>query len=251
MKKILFVILILVSINSFAQLKNKRLMNLPTYDNKWLHFGFTLGFNTMDFMIIHSDLYDEHQGSGDNKQFILDEIYAIENMRNPGLHLGPVTNMRVTKFMDLRLLVQLSFGQRNLRYRVAEYSDDNEFERFVTHEMKLETIFIEAPLLLKIKSKRVGNYRPYLIGGINPKLDLAAKKKVKPEEMPKIRLSNKDLYYELGFGIDYYMPYFKFATEIKFAMGLSNILKPDGTEYSTSIKTMFSKMWVISFHFEG
>ncbi len=98
---------------------------------------------------------------------------------------------------------------------------------------------------------RINNYRPYLIVGINPKIDLAAQKKIKEEEMPKIRLNNLDVAWEVGTGIDFYLPYFKFSTELKYSAGLRNMVVPDGTQFTSSIKKMNSNIWTISLHFEG
>ena len=163
--------------------------------------------------------------------------------------LGPVSNLRLGKYLDLRLLVNLSFGQRNLVYIMVE---DTAAANPVlsSHTMKLSSTYLEFPLLLKYKAMRINNYRPYLVAGINPKIDLAAQKKIKEEEMPKIRLNNLDIAWEVGAGIDFYLPYFKFSTELKYSAGIRNMVVPDGTQFTNSIKKMNSNIWTISLHFE-
>ena len=84
-----------------------------------------------------------------------------------------------------------------------------------------------------------------------PEMDgIQALKKIKEAELPKIRLKPFDLYYEAGMGMEYYFPYFKLTSELKFAFGTSNIIKPDGSQYTTSVKTMYTKMVVLLFHFQ-
>ena len=140
----------------------------------------------------------------------------------------------------------LDFGQRNISYVLKSKKDT----AYYTHEMKIESIFLDFPLLLKYKAARLNNYRPYLIGGASVRYDLASQKKIKEEEKPKIRLNPLDFYYELGFGIDFYLPYFKLSTELKLAVGLMNVLNRDNTEFTSSIGKMNSKLILLSFHFE-
>jgi len=238
MKKIILILLVSISTNLFAQKDIPK--NLPNLDRKKLHFGFTVGTNIMDFNIVNSDNFlNDAQ---------IDYIYGIENNPSAGFHLGPVSNLQLGKHFDLRLLINLSFGQRNLTYYFADTLNNRTLS---SHTMKIASTFIEFPLHIKYKSVRINNYRPYLIGGINPKIDLAARKKIKEEEMPKIRLKSTDLYYEFGFGIDFYLTYFKFSTEIKYGVGLLNIIEPDNTQFTNSIDKMNSRMLMISFHFEG
>jgi hypothetical protein len=69
-----------------------------------------------------------------------------------------------------------------------------------------------------------------------------------------MRLKRADLYYEIGAGIDFYLPYFKLTIEAKMSNGLFDVLVHDpddrNPEYVNSIQSMRSQMWVLSFHFE-
>lgn len=209
--------------------------NLAKHDNKPLHFGFTLGLNTMDFGIRYSD-----------KLLMADSIDIMENQRQVGFNISIVSNLRLGEYWDLRFLPGLAFGQRDLEYSVFNKDNGN----FDTHVMKIESTFIILPLVFKYKSVRPGNYRAYLIGGINPVYDLASQKEVKAEEKPKIRLKPIDLYYEIGVGFDFYLTYFKLSTEIKYSIGLFDIVQKDNTQYTGIIDKMNSRMLTLSFHFE-
>lgn len=225
----------LVTVSGYAQ-QSARPKNLLKYDSKPLHFGFTLGINSMDFTIHHSN----------NFLSLNDSIDKIENSRQLGFNISIVSSLRLSEYLDLRFLPGLSFGQRDLSYSYWLAGQN----RFETKTMKIESTFLVFPLILKYKAKRINNYRPYVIGGSSFVLDLASQKSVKEEDKPKIRLDPFDVYYEFGFGIDYYLTYFKFSTEIKFTVGLLDILRRDDTKYTTSIDRMNSKILIISFHFE-
>lgn len=247
MKKItIIIVFFIVSISVFGQ--KERPQNLIHYDKKLLHFGFTVGLTRMDFSLLESEAFLKSFGGGDP---YTEGVYSIENDAMWGFHLGPVSNLRLGEYFDLRLLCDLSFGQRNLNYTLSQDTANTyETEPYYLHTMKIESIFIEFPLLIKYKARRINNYRPYIIAGGNPKIDLAARKKIKADEMPKIKLNNFDVYGEIGFGIDYYLPYFKFSTEIKFAKGFMNMINHDNTPYSNAIERLNSHMVFISFHFE-
>lgn len=191
----------------------------------------------MDFGIHQSDDF-----------FDVDSVYSIENTISPGFQLGPIVNFRIFQYLDVRALVLLSFGERNLHYKIAGDTARGQ-QPFYMLDMKIESTFLEFPILLKYKGQRTNNFRPYLIGGICPKYDLAAQKKV-PDDKIKIRLNEMDYYYEIGFGMDFYLNYIKFSTEIKYSAGLTNVTKYDGTQYTTSIDRMRSRMLMLSFHFE-
>lgn len=245
MKRIALVIFFITLIIS-ADAQIRHVKNLPTFDYKRLHFGFTVGINTMDFILQNST---EFLASNGDSGFATDTVYGVDVIKRPGFHLGPVSDLRLGQYLNLRFLINISFGQRDLEYRRLKdpAAPDPQFE---THLMEIESIFVEFPLQIKYRSQRLNNHRPYLIAGINPKIDMAARKKIKEEEKPKIRLNRFDCYAELGVGVDFYLPYFKFSTELKFAYGLRNMVVPDGSQYTSIIDQLHSQMFVLSFHFE-
>jgi hypothetical protein len=148
--------------------------------------------------------------------------------------------------MDIRFLPGVSFGQRNVRYYKNQilYND----------KQRLESSFLEFPLLLKFKGKRLNNVRPYIITGLNYRYDLAGKKEYDDKEPEYIRLKRSDLYYEVGPGLDFYLPYFKLSVELKVSTGFRDVLvhdpAPGFPQYSNAIEKMKSQIWIIAFHFE-
>jgi len=182
-----------------------------------------------------------------SQQYLLsDSLYPEVSKLNPGINIQIVTDLRPAKYMDIRFLPGVSFGQRNIRYYKNQvlYND----------QQRLESSFLEFPLLLKLKGDRLNNVRPYVIGGINYRYDLAAKKDFDDEKPVYLRIKKPDLYYEFGGGLDFYLPYFKFSIELKMSNGISDILvrevSPKHPEYVNAIEKMKSQIWVLSFHFE-
>ena len=237
MHRYFLILLLLCPAILFAQ--KKKVRHDPVYDKKPVHFGFTVGLNTMDFNVTLSDKFYD-------RAFEYDSLYADVSRLSPGFNVGIVSNFKLNEYFDLRILPGITFGQRTISYHKNEkiFSDDN----------KIESSFLEFPMIIKYKSKRINNFRPYLIGGVNYRIDLAARKEY--DEMDKVymRLRRSDIYYEVGFGIDFYNRWFKFSTELKLAVGMFDMLIHDPAtskpHFVTAIDKLQSNLWLISFHFE-
>jgi hypothetical protein len=94
------------------------------------------------------------------------------------------------------------------------------------------------------------NVKPYLIGGINPRIDLAK------SENDGLNLKSTDVYLEIGAGLDFYLNYFRLSTEAKLSVGMLNILDPSGTGepedvmYTDILDRLTSRLFVFTFYFE-
>ena len=232
-KRILILLILLIPVMATAQKAKPK--NDSNYDERLLHFGFSMGLNTMDF--------NAKMNPSDTNNWTA-EVVSLK----PGINIQIVMDYRPTTYLDVRFLPGVSFGQRNLNF----YDEDGVL---VNDEQQLESSFLEFPLLLKAKGMRLNNSRPYLIGGINFRYDLAAKKEYDEESDVYIRLRKADFYYEVGAGIDFYLPYFKLTIEAKMSNGLRDVLvhdepHPYHPQYVNSIESLKSQMWVLSFHFE-
>lgn len=195
----------------------------------------------MDFDITPSQSYLE-----------VDSLYPEVSLLNPGINIQIVTNFHIARYFDIRFLPGVSFGQRVVRYYKV---DENNMDAVLYNDQqRLESSFLEFPLLLKFKGDRLNNVRPYVIGGLNYRYDLAGKKEFDDEKPVYIRLKRPDLYYELGAGMDFYLTYFKLSVELKMSNGIRNILVNDPyqghPEYLNAIDKMKSQIWVLAFHFE-
>lgn len=209
--------------------------NESWYDDKPFHFGFSLGMNAMDFDITRS-----------NTSFVTDSLYPEVSLLNPGINIQIVTNFRPGRYFDVRFLPGVSFGLRNVMF----YKNNEPVNR----QQRLESSFLEFPLLLKYKGERLNNVRPYIVGGLNYRYDLAGKKEYDDEKPVYLRLKRSDLYYEVGAGLDFYLTYFKLSVELKMSHGLRDVLVHEPAsgyaQYMNAIEKMRSQIWIVAFHFE-
>ena len=209
--------------------------NESWYDEKPLLFGFSLGFNTMDFNITPSQKYLQ-----------LNSLYPEVSKLNPRIKIKIITDISQSNHQDKRILPGEEFLQRVIRF----YKNGV----LVNSQQSLESSFLEFPLLLKYKGERLNNVRPYVIGGFNYRYDLAGKKEFDDTKAIYLRIKRPDLYYELGAGLDFYLVYFKLSVELKMSNGFGDVLvkeaAPGHPEYENAIEKMKSQIWILAFHFE-
>jgi hypothetical protein len=235
--KNLFFILLIFPVTLFGQ-KSKP-WNKALYDAMPYHYGFAFTGGIIDFSVSHVAYSSQ----------MTDSVYSVEGQAGAVFGASMVANKRLNENWDLRFIPGLYFGQRNLNYLYSEIINEVD-TAMISHTMKIETTLLQFPLLLKYRAQRQNNYRPYVVFGANYALDLAAKKKIKEEEQPKIRLNRNDVMLEMGFGVDYYLTYFKFSTELRFSYGLLNVVNYDNTEFTTVFDRLGSKMVTLLIYFE-
>lgn len=229
----LVIIIALISLKTVAQ---DHRGNLPTYYKERLHFGFTLGVNRANF-IIHPAPHFER----------FDTLKSVTSVPKYGFNLGIVSELMLHQYITLRFIPNLSFAERNIQY---------DFQGFdtIVRKKSIESTFLNFPLNVKLRSKRVGNFGAYILAGGSYSLDLASKRKAVTSTDPNeqiVKLKRDDFGYEVGAGAEFYLEYFKFAIEGKLSIGTRDLLIKDNTVYSNSIDKLNSKVFLISVTFEG
>ncbi len=179
----------------------------------------------------------------DFKEF--DSLFVLTSKPEWGFDIGIVSNLRLGQYFDLRFIPTLSFGDRNLNYRLA-YKDTIIYDDV----KRVESTLLEFPFLFKYKSARITNVRAYVVGGAKYTIDLASKQEKKDQDEVLVKLRKNDYAFELGVGFDFYLEYFKFATELKMCYGIRDLLVRDNTIYTAPINRLNSKTLMISFLFE-
>jgi hypothetical protein len=234
-QKIGFTGLLLLSVLSTSFSQQKKTMantrgadNLPNYDDKTFHYGFSIGINSARFRLVPSGVF-----------LATDTIISVLPRNSGGFSLGFIVNYRLADYFDLRLLPTVSFYERKVEY--------NFVQRGLVSQIS-ESTFIEFPLLLKYKSQKRKNLRMYMLGGVKAGIEAGSKKKdKKPSDL---RTNNLDFAIDWGFGFDIYYPLFKFSPELRISHGLVNMLNNDPNEYARSINVLTTHTVTLYLHFE-
>jgi len=230
---------------AIAQPNTEKGLNLPKFYGQYIHFGFSLGFNQTDFRIhtvpnskLPYDVHDTILYPNDTLN-----LKSVQSKAEPGFNLGIICDARLHQYVRIRFLPNISFASRSLLYN---FTGTDTF----TVKKKSESTFVNLPLNIKLQSKRLRNFGAYVVGGGSYSIDLASgKKDAASNEV--VRLKSTDWYYEGGAGVDFYLPYFKLAVELKLIKGIRNILIKDNTFFTTPINKLNSRIFLVSITFEG
>lgn len=230
-----FVILCLLAVSTILRAQ----MNNPYVDDKIVHFGFSLGVNFMAY------------GVTDTEQEINGEIYhARTSSVLPGFAVGFITDVRLSRHLNLRFLPTLNFGQITVSYKTESGHDVPGSSGSKAEVLSLP---LALPLVLKWSAEREKNYRPYVVAGGGVGFDFAGQK-----ERPLYQKMT-DYFITFGFGCDLYLEWFKLCPEIRYQLGFNNVLTPieDRPElpkgdyfYTQALKRLRNQMITISFNFE-
>ena len=204
------------------------IVNLENFDKQRLHWGYFLGFNNYDFK------FDYKTPEGD---------VLVES--TTGFNVGLVGNLRLHQNFDLRFEPGLYFNQRNLTFPGFTNPAD------ALREVK--STYIHFPLLVKFSSKRLGNIRPYLIGGAGTALNLSSNAEAKDDNSNnRFRMIKWTNFYEAGIGIDVYFEYFKFSPSIRGIFSIDDELVKDNdpnSPWTSNIGGMQTRGVFVNFTF--
>ena len=247
----IFVCLGLYAINAWGQYPTvrERITNLPTFDDRFLHYGYFLGVNQYDFKFQYTDDFYRD-----------DNVYLdradIEVEQSTGFQVGLIGDMRIASFANLRIEPGLYYNQRNLKYP-ENFGLDEEVDRF----REVKSTNIRLPLVLKLSAKRINNFRPFILAGSALEFDLSSNEKNKDDNASGIfRTTAQNHTYELGFGFDFYLFYFKFSPSIRGIFMINDQLIQDTppndaprtwrSPWTGFLKQMQTRAVVLTFTFE-
>ena len=221
---VIAVLSILLGLKTWAQ------PNLEQYDLKRMHFGFTLATNSGRMLIEMKP------------NFPTDTLMNVSVKNFPGIGLGAISNLRVGDYLDIRLMAPvISFVQRNLVYDFPN----------AQKEVKVESAYCDASLLLKYKSMRRKNMRVYVIGGGRLSYDFASTiNKNRGIQNPVVSVVPFTTGWEAGFGFDFYFEYFKFSPELKVCNTFGNAMYRDNYIFTNYIQSISPQLIQFSLHFE-
>jgi len=237
MKRVFFILsFILIAHNASAQLFSKeKIKNIENFDRALLSWGYYLGFNSYDFN------FDYNQDLAD-----------IQLLRSVGFNVGLIGNLRINDHLDLRFEPGLSITKRELNYNPSYFQgmefNDNDLLR------EVRSTYIHLPLLLKISTKRTNNIKPFIVGGFSTAINLSSNEE-NPDDnsVGQFRSKANVFFYELGFGIDLYLFWFKFTPSVRGIFAINDELVRDfdpNSPWTSNIHSMKTRALFINFTFQ-
>ena len=237
-KLIALFLFITVSTVCSAQLfTREKVRNNDNMDKQSLSWGYYFGTNNLDYKIDYND------NKGD-----------VETVKTFGFNVGLVGDIRVNDYINFRLEPGLIIAARTLNY------PENYFEGIPPDDLnssdflrEVKSTYIYIPLIMRLSTKRVNNFKPFITLGIATSLNLSSNEK-NPEDNSggEFRTTKSTQFYDIGFGIDFYLEWFKFTPSIRGIFALNDELIRDvdpNSPWTGNINSMKTRGIFINFTF--
>ena len=215
----------------FFLFSNAQFTNLPNFDEKKLKFGYFIGTNTYDYKI----LYQENPR------------YPVTIERGTGLNIGLIGELKINKNLNLSFEPGLYSNNTKIIFNERLF-----FTSYNDTLWNVKSNNIHLPILIKYNSKRLGNFKPYLQAGVSTSLNLGKiEGSFENYSIENLNFADVGFYYELGFGIDFYLRYFKFSPSIRGVFSIKNELPENipKNPWTGNIDRMFMRAVFINFSF--
>ena len=218
----------------------EKIINLPTFDDRFLHYGYFVGINSYDFKFSYDREYYKQERN---------DIIVIPKM---GFNVGLIGDLRVNKFINIRIEPGLYYSKRDLIYpKKTVFTSESDRLR------EIKSTYIHLPLMVKFSAARINNFRPFLMAGVSTDFNLSSNHKNIDDNFSNVfRTEPQNINYEIGLGFDFYLFYFKFSPSIRGIFSLENELIPDNTNaagpspWTGNIVKMVSRGFAINLTFE-
>ena len=229
---LLFLSLFFITINSFAQRNYSKIENLQNFDQKKIHFGYYFGVNNYNYKL-------DYKVNPEKRTLIGDQV---------GINVGLIGDLRLRKNLNLRFEPGLYTNKSEI-----VFYERGEFTKNTDTLRSIKSTYIHFPILIKYSAKRYNNIKPYILGGLSTSFNLSSNQN-SPEDNNNgvFRLKTNSFYYEIGFGIDFYLQYFKFSPSIRGVFSLKNEIVPDldsNSPWTGNIDKMSARAIFINFSF--
>lgn len=220
----------------FAQ--ERKVQNRPYIDMRRWHYGFLFGLHVQDLEFVNNG-YVHTLEDGTRESWFAD-VPAY----TPGFSVGVLGELRLTEYLALRFVPTMHFGDKTVYFR--------EQVSGAVERQAVKSTYLSVPVDVKWTAQRFNNYRPYVVAGVAPMVDLTVKRQ------RALLMQRFDAALEVGFGCDFYLPFFKLIPELKFCFGLADVLvkkRNDLTDknllkYTLSLDGALNRMMVLTFYFE-
>jgi hypothetical protein len=222
---------VFLALLAMPELQAQELWHARNYDRRKFNLGFTLGINLANVKFKYGDLVLNNRRN--------EGLRDISATIAPGFFIGLIANVKLFRNWDLRFVPSVSLTQRNFAYQVR----DSIFKR------KLEASYLELPLFIKFKSDLYRNYRVYVMAGPKLSVNLVSDKDVK-DNPNVLKIERIDYSIDVAFGIDLYGDRIKLSPEIRYSLGLRNVILGENTLYGRNITSLNVQSITICLNFE-
>jgi hypothetical protein len=194
---------------SWGQFNENAVLNIPSDDKLPLNWGYFVGLNQFDYQISYLNPSYNTNSS--------EEVTEILVQKSTGFNVGLIGEMRINELLDLRLEPGFYSGKTTLEFKNQNLITEKDSIR------EIKSTYINVPLLLKFSANRIGNWRPFIVGGPYAAINLSSKENsIDDNKSGTFKVKKWNYGYQIGVGIDIYLSYFKFTPSIRGVFSLTD-----------------------------
>jgi hypothetical protein len=194
---------------SWGQFNENAVLNIPNDDKLPLNWGYFVGLNQFDYQI--SYLNPSYNTNSSEK------VTEILVQKSTGFNVGLIGEMRINELLDLRLEPGFYSGKTTLEFKNQNLITEKDSIR------EIKSTYINVPLLLKFSANRIGNWRPFIVGGPYAAINLSSKENsIDDNKSGTFKVKKWNYGYQIGVGIDIYLSYFKFTPSIRGVFSITD-----------------------------
>lgn len=231
---VITVLLLLFFSNSVSAQSYRKVQNQPNADQRLYHFGLFVGLHAQD-MALKNTGHTSPDGEvwfGDIPSY------------SPGVTVGIMADRYLSQYFNLRVSPALHIGEK--KYLFREQSTGKKYN------ITTKNNYISVPIHLKFSGSRIHNARPYLLAG--PYVNMS----LNNDKDKAIRMKKMDYGLEFGIGCNIYLPLFKLCPELRFTLGLADLVDTDKSDitdldimkYRDALGSGKTRMISLIFNFE-
>jgi opacity protein-like surface antigen len=205
MRNLVLIIIFIFSITSLNAQTRDKVIYKQTWDKQTVFWGFYLGMNKKDYKISYAN-----------------DATFITSKPSAGFNVGLIGDLRLHKNINLRLEPGLSSNTKTLHFRNNNLISPQDSIR------EVNATYLRIPLLVKLSTNRLNNIRPYIIGGVSYDYNFSSNQDNPFDNSDnEFRMKKNNFTYEIGAGIDFYLPYFIFSPSIRGVFAINDELVRD------------------------
>ena len=205
MKSFILAVLLSVLCLQFSTAQRRNMThNKQNWDKQRVFWGYYLGLNSKNFEISYNQT-----------------DFFVESTANIGFNVGLIGDLRLHKNINLRFEPGLSSNTKTLAFTSIPGGEKDSIR-------SIGGTYVHIPLLLKFSTNRYENVRPYVIGGISYDYNLSSNEDSAFDNADgEFRIKKHNFMYEMGIGMDFYLPYFIFSPSVRGIFAINNEMIPD------------------------
>lgn len=206
MKKIAITFLLLILAVNYSIAQKRDIVEYhQNWDKQKIFWGYYLGINMKSYKI----------------SYLTDTNTFINVEPSAGFNVGLIGDYRLHKNVSLRLEPGLSSNTKELSFTHIPGGPYDSIR-------KVNSTYLRIPVLLKINTDRFNNIRPYAIAGVSYDYNFSSNESNPNDNYDgEFRMKKNNFMYEVGLGIDIYLPFFIFSPSIRGVFAINDELVRD------------------------